>query len=81
MQWMIESEQQELKPLFEATRKGNIQFVKDYISKHTYSEAIKQAVNYSKKTLLHVAWENGHTVLVEFFLIQGHNPNSRDKML
>jgi len=55
MQWMIESEQQELKPLFEATRKGNIQFVKDYISKHTYSEAIKQAVNYSKKTLLHVA--------------------------
>ena len=42
---------------------------------------VKTAVNQYTRNLLHVACEYGHPVLVEFLLMQGFNPNSRDKIL
>ena len=81
MQWMIQQEQEELRPLFEATEKGEVQSVKQFLARHANFDNVKKAVNAHSKSLLHVACENGQTVLTEFYLMQGHNPNARDRLL
>lgn len=42
-------------------------------------ESYKTAVDKNKCSGLHIASENNHSVLLEFLLLQGFNPNCRDK--
>ena len=79
MQWMLEKEQEYFKPAFLACAKGDIGKLKEYVSKD--KEGAKTATNSHSKGLLHVACDNGHSTVVEFLLMQGFNPNSRDKIL
>ena len=45
MQWMLQTEQEELKPVFEACKNGDIAKVKQFIAQDTGSTQIKTAVN------------------------------------
>ncbi|KRW98286.1 Ankyrin repeat-containing domain [Pseudocohnilembus persalinus] len=80
MQWMLEKEQQYQKPFFLACNSGDLQKVKDILKKSN-DQSYKSAVDRNHKNGLHIASEQGHNVLVEFLLMQGFNPNARDKAL
>ncbi|EGR27440.1 hypothetical protein IMG5_196230 [Ichthyophthirius multifiliis] len=81
MQWMQSEIQEEYTPLFNYIKKGDLQKTKEFIQNHSQIELIRKAQDSHNRSALHLASKLGHTVIVEYLLLQGFSVFSRDKQL
>jgi Ankyrin repeats (3 copies) len=81
MQWMSATMREEFIPLFAHVSRGDLSKTKEFLRSYEDIELARTAVDAFNRSPLHIASKDGHSVLVDFLLLQGFSVFTRDKSL